>query len=394
MTINIVDSRMGEVEILTSEPSSLAKLPTSNVENKTAKFERRISMKIDEEVRESRFLCHESDRLEQIPRFDESDFSTGELLGEGGFCKVYELKAAIKSCGNVCVLKSNYQNSVYGQLCAKEVPRYAIKMLNGSDRDEDSQRSKAMIEMGIEARFLAVCNHPNILSLRGMSSGDVHGRGSFIILEQLVESLPERMNKWKEEEKQLKISNYEKMRCSPKKQRRRWAHSIGERCNVMIDVVSAMAYLHSQNILHQDLKPDNLGFDSKGHLKLFDFGFSHEFHEKDKLDDDEYVVHGYGTQRYMAPEIALRKRCNLSADVFSFAILFWEIIALEVPFRGFTAITHFELVYNRCFRPDIPLFWPDHVRKLLERSWSKSITERPNMVEMKELLLQIIGECN
>lgn len=56
------------------------------------------------------------------------------------------------------------------------------------------------------------------------------------------------------------------------------------------------------SIIYRDLKPDNIGFDVRGDVKLFDFGLSRELPER-KLDDGTYHMTGdTGSPRYMAPE--------------------------------------------------------------------------------------------
>ncbi len=64
------------------------------------------------------------------------------------------------------------------------------------------------------------------------------------------------------------------------------------------EVLLALEYLHSKNVMYRDLKPDNIMVDQFGHIKLVDFGLS-------KLDVDEsYCSKSFlGTHAYLAPEI-------------------------------------------------------------------------------------------
>ena len=52
------------------------------------------------------------------------------------------------------------------------------------------------------------------------------------------------------------------------------ATNLDERVDVALQLADAVTYLHSQGILHRDLKPDNIGFDAHGTLKVFDFDVS------------------------------------------------------------------------------------------------------------------------
>lgn len=59
-------------------------------------------------------------------------------------------------------------------------------------------------------------------------------------------------------------------------------------------------------------KPENIGFDVKGVVKVFDFGLAKELHPEDKLANDTYKMTGNtGSIRYMAPEVANKHTCEL-----------------------------------------------------------------------------------
>jgi serine/threonine protein kinase len=58
-----------------------------------------------------------------------------------------------------------------------------------------------------------------------------------------------------------------------------------ERFKVAKDVASALEYLHGQNIVYRDLKPDNIGFNSEGELKMFDFGLAKRITNADKTEE-------------------------------------------------------------------------------------------------------------
>ncbi|ACI65481.1 predicted protein, partial [Phaeodactylum tricornutum CCAP 1055/1] len=102
------------------------------------------------------------------------------------------------------------------------------------------------------------------------------------------------------------------------------------------DLASALKYLHDLNIIYRDLKPDNIGFDVRGDVKIFDFGLAREYDRSISTSaDGTYKMTGdTGSPRYMAPEVALEKPYNNSVDVYSFAILTWQILEMAMPFEG------------------------------------------------------------
>eukprot|EP00568_Trieres_chinensis_P009063 CAMPEP_0183314746 /NCGR_PEP_ID=MMETSP0160_2-20130417/49439_1 /TAXON_ID=2839 ORGANISM="Odontella Sinensis, Strain Grunow 1884" /NCGR_SAMPLE_ID=MMETSP0160_2 /ASSEMBLY_ACC=CAM_ASM_000250 /LENGTH=93 /DNA_ID=CAMNT_0025480145 /DNA_START=1 /DNA_END=279 /DNA_ORIENTATION=- len=90
-----------------------------------------------------------------------------------------------------------------------------------------------------------------------------------------------------------------------------------------------MEYLHENRIVFRDLKPQNIGFDDKNKVKIFDFGIAR------KLDpgDEKHPTGNTGTLRYMAPEVAKCKNYGLEVDVYSFGMLLWEICKWKKPFH-------------------------------------------------------------
>lgn len=103
----------------------------------------------------------------------------------------------------------------------------------------------------------------------------------------------------------------------------------------------------------------------------------------------------------MAVEVASHQVYNVSADVYSWAMVCYEIFLLEKPFNGWTRDMHANLVCGRGARPETGLL-PPSVRMILERSWSQYAYRRPTMKsveqEMKlfeeQQLLVVCGEQN
>lgn len=179
-------------------------------------------------------------------------------------------------------------------------------------------------------------------------------------------------------------------------------------------------------IVYRDLKPENIGFDVRGDAKVFDFGLSKELNQKDYVGDGLFNMSGLtGSRRYMAPEVVLcmvsktnivclslafyfqgnlmrmilitlafRQRCssrcsqpyNLKVDVFSFAILLWEVCALETPFNGYNAEKHSRKVVRQHERPKVSSNWPVTLTDIMKESWDPNIKKRPDFRRICSLL--------
>jgi serine/threonine protein kinase len=149
-------------------------------------------------------------------------------------------------------------------------------------------------------------------------------------------------------------------------------------------IVDATSYLHSKKIVYRNLKVTNIGFDYKGVLKLFDFGFAIGLPEKDEMNPKGLLFDRCGTPRYMAPEMGLSLGYGTEADVYSFGVLFWEMCALEQPFSSITSVEGFERdVFIGGHRPALDPSWPTAAQDLLSCCWSTNPSRRPSMLDIK-----------
>ncbi|KAG0016219.1 hypothetical protein BGZ81_011329 [Podila clonocystis] len=121
------------------------------------------------------------------------------------------------------------------------------------------------------------------------------------------------------------------------------------RISFAIDISLALAYLHHKNIIHRDLKGENLLVSENMRIKVCDFGFS----RVEAKDDDEMRRISYcGTDGYMAPEILLGEDFDCSVDVFSFGVILSEMMAKHV-----VDSQHFQRIPpDMCISPDEILF--------------------------------------
>ena len=98
-----------------------------------------------------------------------------------------------------------------------------------------------------------------------------------------------------------------------------------------------------------------------------------------------------GSPRYMAPEVALGQPYNHKVDVYSFALVLWQMCALKEPFADHTIESMTANVYKGNERPDIKSKWPSTVETLIKKCWSRNAEERPECEEAMNSLKEDIS---
>lgn len=89
----------------------------------------------------------------------------------------------------------------------------------------------------------------------------------------------------------------------------------------------------------------------------------------------------------MAPEVANGQPYNETCDVYSFAILLWEMLALKRPYLLYTPKSMRENVYNGLHnRPPVDQSWPNAVRICLKRCWDADLHQRNSMAQVTTIL--------
>ncbi|CAA0831107.1 ACT-like protein tyrosine kinase family protein [Striga hermonthica] len=149
---------------------------------------------------------------------------------------------------------------------------------------------------------------------------------------------------------------------------------------VAIDVSKGMSYLHQNNIIHRDLKAANLLMDENEVVKIADFGIARVQLESGVMTAET------GTYRWMAPEVIMHKPYNHKADVFSFGIVLWELLAGKVPYAHLTPLQAAVGVVQEGLRPKIPRHTHPSVVELLERCWQQEPSLRPDFSEITGIL--------
>lgn len=117
--------------------------------------------------------------------------------------------------------------------------------------------------------------------------------------------------------------------------------SESESASIFAQLVSAISYCHHTGIAHRDIKPDNILFDSRGRLKLADFGSAEWF----GLNCESRTMSGIvGTPYYVAPEVLMGRDYNEKVDVWSAGVILYIMLSGVPPFFGETPTETFEAV--------------------------------------------------
>ncbi|KAL4272411.1 hypothetical protein GQ457_13G004560 [Hibiscus cannabinus] len=213
-----------------------------------------------------RFSCHE---LHQAT----DGFSQNKLLGNGSYGSVYQ-----------------------GNLSDRMV--FAVKVFK-------LELEGAFKSFDVECEVLRNTRHRNLIKIISSCSND------FDFKALVLEFMPNgSLDKWL-------YSNYSSL-------------DILQRLNIMIDVASALKYLHHSNVtpvVHCDLKPSNVLLDEDMVAHLSDFGIAKLLCKEDSVIQTMTIA----TFGYMAPEYGIEGIVSIKGDVYSFGILMMEIITRKKP---------------------------------------------------------------
>uniref|UniRef100_A0A0E0KET0 Protein kinase domain-containing protein n=1 Tax=Oryza punctata TaxID=4537 RepID=A0A0E0KET0_ORYPU len=229
-----------------------------------------------------------------------------------------------------------------------------------------SQADKLITEFWREAAIISKLHHPNVLALYGVVNNGPGGTlatvTEFMINGSLKKVLLHK-NKYLDWRKRIMVAK---------------------------DAAIGMEYLHSKDIVHFDLKCDNLLVNikdpSRPICKVADFGLS-------KMKQATLVSGGMrGTLPWMAPELLTMSGTKVSEkiDVYSFGIVMWEILTGEDPYDGMHYGGVIGGILNNTLRPPVPPSCNLEWRKLMEQCWSTEPARRPSFTEVATRLRSML----
>jgi serine/threonine protein kinase len=328
--------------------------------------------RLTEMLNNTRFVRRRN-RMQGMPSFKNDAFQVGVMLGRGAFSNVHKLEAWHCDCD------LNEDENIGKQ--------YVLKTVRAERARTPEWLAMVAADLMMEAHVLSALEHPHILALRGISTHGLsslkRGRvdGLFLILDYLPVTLNQRLEEWKNSQQTGTVQLKD---------------SLPERFQVVVDLASALKYLHQKNLVYRDIKPSNVGFDCKGILKLFDFGMAVEVPKTSDPNKTFLLTGRKGTPRYLSPECIKKKPYNAKTDVFGMAILTWQMLTLGKPFANqistedvMQSVVHGERPSLKHLPADLKPDTRAKLEELLTSGWSKEIPDRPTMKEMHAQIVEI-----
>ena len=257
------------------------------------------------------------------------------VLGEGGMAIVYLAKDLISK---------------------KEV---AIKII----REETMKKPVSITRFEREEGAAASLNHPNIV--RVINLGTFEGRPYMV--NELIhgQTLKDVLNV-------------------------RGKYSISEALDIMSQLCGAIYHANQHNVIHRDIKPQNLYITQDGTVKLGDFGIATFSNAPSRVTRSNVVV---GSVHYLAPEISQGKPASPQSDIYAMGITFFELLTGRVPFDDespvYVALKHIKdkMPSIRKINNKIPV----QIEKIINKACAKNPDDRYKSAdEMKKEIDRLI----
>ena len=249
--------------------------------------------------------------------------------------------------------------------------KVAIKFLPLESTDDPRARRRLVRE----AQAAAALDHPNICAIHEVGDEDGH---TFIVMQYVEgETLATRIY--------------------------RQPLELIEALELAVPMADALAEAHSRNIIHRDIKPQNVMITARGQIKILDFGLAKVVTNKGVLDREAETQSLLteagaivGTVPYMSPEQAKGELLDVRSDIFSFGAVLYEMISGHQPFAAQTMAEIFSAILTREPQPlaSYAIAAPAGLEQLLRKCLEKDRERRyQTMREVATELELVRREC-
>ncbi|RHZ75626.1 hypothetical protein Glove_212g247 [Diversispora epigaea] len=146
--------------------------------------------------------------------------------------------------------------------------------------------------------------------------------------------------------------------------------------------------IHKLDIVHQDFHPGNVlsyNFKNSDYMAISDFGLSKLIGENPNNPEKKNI---FGVLPYIAPEVLSGEEYTKAADVYSYGIIAYEMVAGFPPYPDISHDKYLAMKICNGLRPKIPFHTPKLITRMIMRCWDARVTHRPTSEELKDELLK------
>ncbi len=235
----------------------------------------------------------------------------------------------------------------------------AVKVLNPLLMQKPQLRKR----FKTEAKILSQLQHPNIVTLYDYVENDY---GIFIITEYI---------------KGETLENYIDLVTGPIPETKA--------INIMAQILAAIGYMHSKDIIHRDIKPSNFLITDTGEVKLIDFGIAKSLTEKNPLLTKDGTK--VGTTFYMSPQQVKGRIVDRRTDIYSLGVTLFQMVTGQYPYEK--DASEYE-IYNKIVTdplPDAKSFYvgvSDKIQLVIDKATQKKPMDRFQSCKEFATLLQ------
>lgn len=194
--------------------------------------------------------------------------------------------------------------------------RVAVKELSIPSGMTDAQRTDRISRFKREAQAAGTLNHPNIMTVH--SFAEDAGR-TFMAMEFLDGHTLRN---------EIDTKGF---------------LSVERAVEIATAVLEGLGHAHSKGVIHRDIKPDNVQILSTGAVKITDFGIARLTFQPNLTMDGQV----FGTPSYMSPEQVVGRDIDARSDLFSVAVLLYEMISGQKPFAGDSVVSITYAIMNK-----------------------------------------------